>query len=302
MLLGIIAAPIMAIQKAIPAASQFFSTIDAPRISYQGLSDPDVSSREDIELEDVTFAYPTRPDVQVLKGFSARFLKGKTTALVGPSGSGKSTIVALLERWYELGPANHEDDVAASAAEQSDPERGTKQSNRGEIRIGASGISSINLKWWRSQIGLVQQEPFLFNDTIFNNVAFGLNGTRWEKSDTAKKHELVRKACEEAFADEFIRKLPDVSEIKLRMRPALTRSGVRNRSRRKRHQTQRWATATARNRPQHYSRPSDSDLGRSHQLHRRQRRENRAKGPGPSIPESNNHRDSSQTVDHSKGR
>ncbi|KIW69244.1 hypothetical protein PV04_05131 [Phialophora macrospora] len=239
MLLGIIAAPVIAIQKAVPAASQFFSTIDAPRISYEGLSDPDVSSREDIELEDVTFAYPSRPDVQVLRGFSARFLKGKTTALVGPSGSGKSTIVALLERWYELSPKNPGDDVAASDAEKSDLERGTKQSSRGEIRIGATGISSINLKWWRSQIGLVQQEPFLFNDTIFNNVAFGLNGTQWEKADTAKKHDLVRKACEEAFADEFIRKLPDAYEtevgesgIKLsggqRQRLAIARSIIRD--------------------------------------------------------------------------
>ncbi|EXJ60037.1 hypothetical protein A1O7_04186 [Cladophialophora yegresii CBS 114405] len=239
MLLGILAAPVIAIQKAIPAAGQFFSTIDAPRISYGGLSDPDVSSQEDIELDDVTFAYPTRPDVQVLKGFTARFLKGKTTALVGPSGSGKSTIVALLERWYELDPTDQEDDVGASDAERSDVEKGKKQRNRGEIRMGISAIRSINLKWWRSQIGLVQQEPFLFNDTIFNNVAFGLNGTQWEEADTSKKHDLVRKACEEAFADEFIRKLPDGYEtevgesgIKLsggqRQRLAIARSIIRD--------------------------------------------------------------------------
>ena len=211
MLLGVIAAPIMAIQKAVPAAGQFFSIIDAPRVSYEGVSEPDVSSREDIELEDVQFAYPSRPDVPVLKGFSARFLKGKTTAIVGPSGSGKSTIVALLERWYETASTQTANDFGASESEKSARDEKLSKDNHGQIRIGGCNIKNTNLKWWRSQIGLVQQEPFLFNDTIFNNVAFGLNGSQWEKAETSKRQEMVRKACEEAFADDFIQRLPDVS-------------------------------------------------------------------------------------------
>ena len=214
MLLGVIAAPILAIQKAVPAASQFFTTIDASKVSYEGVSDPEVSPHEDIELEDAIFSYPTRPDVQVLKGFSARFLSGKTTALIGPSGSGKSTIVALLERWYELGPSP-EDDFNASDLEKSSREEKLSQGNQGRICVGSRDITDTDLKWWRSQIGLVQQEPFLFNDSIFNNVAYGLNGTQWEKADISKKHEMVRKACEEAYADEFIQRLPDVSELRL---------------------------------------------------------------------------------------
>ena len=100
--LGGIVIPIMLITKAISASASFFDMIDSPEISKNGRSEPEVSAKEDITFDTVTFSYPTRPNVKVLKGFDARFRKGKTTALVGPSGSGKSTIVALLERWYEL--------------------------------------------------------------------------------------------------------------------------------------------------------------------------------------------------------
>jgi ATP-binding cassette, subfamily B (MDR/TAP), member 1 len=210
MLMGMLAVPIMAIQKAIPAAAQFFSTIDSDKISYDGIKYPDVSPRADIQLEDVHFAYPTRPDVQVLRGFTACFEQGRTTALVGPSGSGKSTIVALLERWYQLSSTMEQEEAIAAGLETPRDDKTPPHQHQGKITIGGRLINEISLKWWRSQIGLVQQEPFLFNDTIYNNVAFGLNGTEYEHADVAKKHELVRKACEEAYADEFIQRLPDV--------------------------------------------------------------------------------------------
>ena len=216
MLMGVVAAPIMAIQQALPACVEFFSMIDSPKVSYTGLSEPEISSHENIEFKNVDFAYPTRSDVRVLKGFSARFLKGKTTALVGPSGSGKSTIVALLERWYELESIEAKSGDVPSVPEKSDESQQTLQANSGMICIGDCNITEIDLKWLRSQIGLVQQEPFLFNDTILNNVALGLTGTKWEKVDASTKETLVQKACEEAFADEFIRQLPDVSTETLR--------------------------------------------------------------------------------------
>jgi ABC-type multidrug transport system fused ATPase/permease subunit len=72
-------------------------------------------------------------------------------------------------------------------------------------------LRDIDLKWWRSQIGLVQQEPFLFNDTIFKNVEYGLIGSEWEHETPTQKMRLVKQACEEAFADEFIIRLPEVS-------------------------------------------------------------------------------------------
>ena len=58
----------------------------------------------------------------------------------------------------------------------------------------------------------MQQEPFLFNTTIYQNVEFGLVGTEWEKADSVTKRELVEQACKEAFADEFISRLPEVSD------------------------------------------------------------------------------------------
>lgn len=82
---------------------------------------------------------------------------------------------------------------------------------RGTVSIGDHSLGELDLKWWRSQIGLVQQEPFLFNGTIYTNVANGLVGTQWESSSEEQKRKLVKQACKEAFADEFINKLPMVS-------------------------------------------------------------------------------------------
>jgi ATP-binding cassette subfamily B (MDR/TAP) protein 1 len=83
-------------------------------------------------------------------------------------------------------------------------------SNPGLITVGGQNIREIDLAWWRSQIGLVQQEPFLFNTTIFTNVEYGLIGTEWEFSSKQQKMKLVEQACKEAFADEFIARLPEV--------------------------------------------------------------------------------------------
>ncbi len=210
MLLGIFYVPIKAIFDAVSHSSQFFTTIDAPKVSYEGLTAPDVSSNEDIEFDDVSFAYPARPNVQVLHGFNARFLKGKTTALVGPSGSGKSTIVALLERWYELKPDHAANDEVGTTTEYPEKADQLLPTNGGAVSIGSHDITEIHLKWWRSQIGLVQQEPFLFNDTIFRNVAYGLKGTQWEKADIERQRQLVQEACKEAFADDFVSQLEKV--------------------------------------------------------------------------------------------
>ncbi|KAJ5674297.1 uncharacterized protein N7477_004231 [Penicillium maclennaniae] len=189
-ILGGIAGPLMAISKAISASGAFFGVIDSKQDNPLGIREPEVSSHADIVLQDVTFAYPTRTEMTVLKGFHARFERNKTTALVGPSGSGKSTIVALIEQWYQL--RSEEEEEATS----------------GHIHVGGHNINNLDVKWWRSQIGLVQQEPFLFNDTIYNNVAFGLIGSQWENDTEPVKMELITAACKQAFADEFIDRLP----------------------------------------------------------------------------------------------
>lgn len=212
-------------QKAIGSSTEFFAMIDSPSLSYEGLDESDLSSHEDIEFRDVSFAYPSRQHVPVLQGFEATVPKGKTTALVGPSGSGKSTIVALLERWYDLRPdkldkeevhqstGGSRDSSVVPEPENAASEKNTPALNRGTIFVGDHNISDTKLKWWRSQIGLVQQEPFLFNDTVLNNVSFGLLGTKWEHESDDLKRQRVEKACKEAFADEFIDQLPDVHAI-----------------------------------------------------------------------------------------
>ncbi|CAI7615915.1 unnamed protein product [Penicillium viridicatum] len=186
---GTLGPPLIAIAKATSCSSEYFSMIYAPRINYEGISEPDVSPHGDIEFTDVIFSYPTRADVQVLKGFSARFQKGKTTALVGPSGSGKSTIVALLERWYELEKGDNNVGPGSLSEEASTHGQQPTPQDHGSISIGGHDIADVRLRWWRSQIGLVQQEPFLFNDTIFNNICFGLKGTQWDDEDESKKKE-----------------------------------------------------------------------------------------------------------------
>ncbi|PLB46368.1 putative ABC multidrug transporter [Aspergillus steynii IBT 23096] len=191
-IIGNIASPIMVIGKATSASGPFFDMIDAQPPSTAGRRDPEVSSHADIVFRDVTFAYPTRPGVQVLKDFSARFERGKTTALVGPSGSGKSTVVGLIERWYQV--------QKETATE--------KDGSCGEIEVDGHNLNDLDLRWWRSEIGLVQQEPFLFNDTVLNNVALGLIGSRWENAEEGVKKDLITQACIEVFADEFIQRLP----------------------------------------------------------------------------------------------
>lgn len=181
----------MAISKAISASGAFFGVIDSKQDDPPGIRDPELS-HADIVFENVTFAYPTRPEMTVLKGFHAKFERNKTTALVGPSGSGKSTIVAMIERWYQIQSEEGEETTS------------------GHIHVGLHHINDLDVKWWRAQIGLVQQEPFLFNDTIYNNVAFGLIGSQWENDIDAVKMDLITAACKQAFADEFIDRLPMV--------------------------------------------------------------------------------------------
>ncbi|KAL7670927.1 hypothetical protein ACOME3_005842 [Neoechinorhynchus agilis] len=135
---------------------------------------PDNFENQDIILDEVSFAYPTRPEVQVLDRFSLRIPAGKTTAFVGESGCGKSTVVQLLLRFY--------------------------QHQSGSISIGGKSFNDLELHSFRRHLGLVSQEPVLFSGSIAENVRLG-------KMDASEDE--VAKACEIANATEFIEKLPD---------------------------------------------------------------------------------------------
>ncbi|CAI4216216.1 unnamed protein product [Parascedosporium putredinis] len=241
-----VSTPMLALGKAMLAACQFFTVIDAPLPNPGHLKAPEVAATDDINFNDVTFAYPSRPDVKVLDNLNLSIPAGKLTAIVGPSGSGKSTIVGLIQRWYALddqyiiekaigqeemekrkkkaakakarekrmkkGKATAPSDESSDEEDEANAEdkaTGEPIKNGGRITCGTTPIDDIQAIWWRTQIGLVQQEPFLFNDTIFKNVAYGLIGSLWENESEEKKRELVKEACTEAFASEFIDRLPE---------------------------------------------------------------------------------------------
>ncbi|KAK9675524.1 hypothetical protein RND81_11G012600 [Saponaria officinalis] len=127
----------------------------------------------DIELRDVHFRYPARPDERIFSGFSLSISSGTTAALVGQSGSGKSTVISLIERFY-------------------DP-------SAGQVLIDGINLKEYQLKWIRQKIGLVSQEPVLFASSIKENIGYGKDGATDEE---------IRAAAELANAAKFIDKLP----------------------------------------------------------------------------------------------
>ncbi|XP_040374774.1 ABC transporter B family member 11 isoform X1 [Rosa chinensis] len=127
----------------------------------------------EIEFQHVNFKYPSRPKVPIFNDLCLTISCGKTIALVGESGSGKSTVISLIQRFY-------------------DP-------NAGHITLDGIEIQKLQLRWLRKQMGLVSQEPPLFNDTIRANIAYGKGGEATEAEVIA--------AAELANAQEFISSL-----------------------------------------------------------------------------------------------
>ncbi|KAG5648338.1 hypothetical protein DXG03_004910 [Asterophora parasitica] len=182
--LALLAPEMQAITHGRGAAAKLYDTID--RVPAIDSADPNGQKPEHVDgqivLEDIKFSYPSRPSVQVVNGVSLTFEAGKTAALVGASGSGKSTVISLVERFYD--PIS------------------------GNVKLDGVNVKDLNLKWLRSQIGLVSQEPTLFATTIKGNVAHGLIGTKFEHASEEEKFALIKEACIKANADGFITKLP----------------------------------------------------------------------------------------------
>ncbi|KAM6910395.1 ATP-dependent translocase ABCB1 [Xenentodon cancila] len=128
-----------------------------------------------VSFEAVKFNYPSRPDVPILQGLNLQVKKGETLALVGSSGCGKSTTIQLLERFY-------------------DP-------REGRVVLDKTNIKDLNIHWLRSQIGIVSQEPVLFDCTLAENIAYGDN------SRTVTMDEITA-AAKAANIHNFIEELP----------------------------------------------------------------------------------------------
>ncbi|KAL3528555.1 hypothetical protein ACH5RR_007877 [Cinchona calisaya] len=157
------------------AATRVFEVIDrVPEIDPYSAEGKRLSNlRGKIEFKSVTFAYSSRPAIQILQSLNLVIPASKTSALVGTSGGGKSTIFALIERFY-------------------DPIEGF-------VTLDSNDLRTLQVKWLRSQIGMVGQEPVLFSTTILENVMMG--------KENATKKEAI-KVCIAANAHNFISGLP----------------------------------------------------------------------------------------------
>jgi len=147
-----------------------------------------------ITFEAVRFAYPTRPDAEVLSGLDLEIRSGEVVALVGASGAGKSTVASLVGRLY-------------------DP-------SAGRVLLDGRDLRELDPAWLRAQIGVVPQEPVLFSASIEENVRYGRPGA---------PHEDVVAACRAAHADTFVRAFPDGYATKVGERGQQLSGGQRQR-------------------------------------------------------------------------
>lgn len=155
------------IQRGLASAERIFEVVDTPS-NIQNIDKPTEINgfQEVIVFDQVSFSYEKD---QILKDISFKLEKGKTIALVGPSGGGKSTLADLVPRFY-------------------DP-------SGGSITLDGRELRTIEIESLRKQMGIVTQESILFNDTVFNNIAFGLDGISEEKvieaATIANAHEFI---------------------------------------------------------------------------------------------------------------
>lgn len=162
------------ISKSAQAARDMHNVLCLPTDTQesQGSLCPNIRGR--VTFRNVTFAYPERPDVPVLKDVSLEFKEGQSVAIVGSSGSGKSTIAALLQRLYE-------------------PTEGT-------ILVGKTNIAATDVTWLREHVSVVSQKPHLFDTTIHQNIAYGASEFPFAQ---------VRRAAKAANVHEFVMSLPN---------------------------------------------------------------------------------------------
>ncbi|KAM3331857.1 hypothetical protein ACQJBY_027635 [Aegilops geniculata] len=178
------------------AAHRLFTTIKRkPEIDPDDKTGKQLEDiKGDVELRDVYFSYPARPEQLIFDGFSLHVSSGTTMAIVGESGSGKSTVISLVERFY-------------------DPQAG-------EVLIDGINIKSLQLDSVRGKIGLVSQEPLLFMTSIKDNITYGKEGATIEE---------IKRAAELANAANFIDKLPNGYDTMVGQRGAQLSGGQKQR-------------------------------------------------------------------------
>uniref|UniRef100_A0A8D2NMS6 Phosphatidylcholine translocator ABCB4 n=1 Tax=Zosterops lateralis melanops TaxID=1220523 RepID=A0A8D2NMS6_ZOSLA len=194
--IGQTAPSIEAFASARGAAYTIFNIIDnEPQIdSYSEAGHKPDHIKGNLEFKDVYFNYPSRPDVEILKGLNLKINSGQTVALVGGSGCGKSTTVQLIQRFY-------------------DPKEGM-------VTIDGQDIRTLNVRYLREVIGVVNQEPVLFATTIAENIRYGREDVTMED---------IEKATKEANAYDFIMKLPNKFETVVGERGAQLSGGQKQR-------------------------------------------------------------------------
>ncbi|KAJ1263912.1 hypothetical protein BS78_09G222500 [Paspalum vaginatum] len=177
-------------------AYKLFKTIKRrPAIDYEDTTGIVLENiNGEVELKDVFFSYPGRPDQLIFDGFSVHVSSGTTMAIVGESGSGKSTVINLVERFY-------------------DPQSG-------EVLIDGMNIKGFRLDWIRGEIGLVNQEPLLFMTSIKENITYGKEDATFEE---------IKRAAELANAATFIENLPNGYDTTVGQRGALLSGGQKQR-------------------------------------------------------------------------
>lgn len=185
------------ISKAVGATETLLEIINEP-IEKLPESESDLAPNLDlkghIQYKDLTFHYPSRPDIEVLKGVNLEIKPGERVALVGPSGSGKSTLASLLLRFYER--------------------------TNGQLTVDGKEIEQFDLHRFREHIAIVPQEVLLFGGTIRENIGYGKQG--------ASEAEIIA-AAKKANALEFIQAFPEGLETIVGERGVQLSGGQRQR-------------------------------------------------------------------------
>jgi len=178
--LGNIIPPLQTLVMALSSASLVFEVIDSkPEIDAYDETGLKLSKvKAHIRFEHVTFSYPTRRQAgPVMRNLNFELNQGQTVAICGRTGSGKSTLINLLLRFY-------------------DPEEGA-------IYLDNCNLKDLNVAWLRSLVGIVEQEPALFDCSVYENIALGAT------NESEKTYDKILAAARLANAHDFISQLPD---------------------------------------------------------------------------------------------